>query len=80
MHEAFWTEAGSGTLTSMLEKRSWFHYDQSSDSGNSSVVTIDVKRIGLFLKKTFFKILELSFSTKLDLGFYIIFIGKAASK
>ena len=48
-------------------------------SNNNS--SIDVKMDGSFLEeKLSFKILELTFSSKLDLGCYIISIAKTASK
>ena len=51
-------------------------FDQSANTG-----TIDVKMDGSVLEeKSSFKMLGLTFSSKLDLGSYIISIAKAASK
>ena len=55
---------------------------QLVSSGQSNkAVSIDVKMDGYALQeKSSFKMLGLSFSSKLDWGFYIIFIAKTASK
>ena len=51
-------------------------FDRSNNIG-----AIDMKMDGSVLeKKSYFKMLELSFSSKLDRGFYISSIGKTASK
>ena len=51
-------------------------FDQSNNTG-----AIDTKMDGsVFDEKSCFKMLRLTFSTKLDLGFYIISIAKTASK
>ena len=51
-------------------------FDQSD-----STIAIDVKMEGSFLEeKSSFKMLALTFSSKLDLGFYITSIAKTASK
>ena len=51
-------------------------FDQSKNTG-----TIDVKMDGIVLEeKTSFKMLELTFSSKLDWGSYIVSIAKTASK
>ena len=51
-------------------------FDQSNNNGS-----IDVEMVGSILKeKTSFKILGLTFSSKLDWGSYIISIAKTASK
>ena len=51
-------------------------FDQSNNTG-----AIDVKMDGSVLEeKSFFKMLGLSFSSKLDWGSYIISIAKTASK
>ena len=65
---------GSSLLVSMLEKL--FSFGQSNNIGD-----IDVKMVGSVLeKKSSFKMLELTFSSKLDWGSYIISIAKTASK
>ena len=51
-------------------------FNQSNNNGS-----IDVKMDGLVIKeKSFFKMLGLTFSSKLNLGSYIISIAKTASK
>ena len=51
-------------------------FDQSNNSG-----AIDVKMDGSVLEeKSFFKMLGLTFSSKLDWGSYIISVAKTASK
>ena len=50
-------------------------FDQSNNSGS-----IDVKMGGSILEKSSFKMLGLTFSSKLDWGSYIISIAKTASK
>ena len=51
-------------------------FDQSNNTGS-----IDVKMNGSVLEeKSFFKLLELTFSSKLDWGSYIISIDKTPSK
>ena len=51
-------------------------FDQSNNTG-----AIDVKRDGsVFVKKSSFKVIGLTFSSKLDWGYYIICIVKSASK
>ena len=51
-------------------------FDQSKNTG-----TTDVKMDGIVLEeKTSFKMLELTFSSKLDWGSYIVSIAKTASK
>ena len=60
----------------MLGKLSWFSFDQSNNNGS-----IDVKMDGTVLEeKSSFKMLGLTFSSKLDWGSYIISIAKTASK
>ena len=50
--------------------------DQSNNNGS-----IDVKMVGSILEeKSYFKMLGLTFSSKLDWGSYIISIAKTASK
>ena len=64
---------GSGLLISMLEK---LMFDWSNNT-----VAIDVKMDDLVLgEKSPFKMMGLSFSSKLVWGFYIISIAKTASK
>ena len=49
--------------------------DQSKNTGS-----IDVKMDGSVLRKNLVKMLGLNFSSKLDMGSYIIYIAKNASK
>ena len=66
---------GNGLLISMLEN-STGSFDQSNNPG-----AIDMKMDGSNLEeKSYFKILRLTFSSKLDWGSYIISIDKTASK
>ena len=70
------TGAGSGLLISMLRKLSWFLFDWCNNTGS-----IDVKMDGSVLdEKSSFKMLELTFFSKLDRSSYITFIAKTASK
>ena len=70
IYKTLWTGAGSGFLISMMEKLNWLHTG-----------TIDVKMDGPVLEeKSSFKLLGLTFSSKLDLHSYIISIAKTASK
>ena len=63
-----WTGAGSGLLISMLEKTHLVLFDRSKNAG-----AIDVKMDGSVLEeKTSFKMLGLTFSSKLDWDSYII--------
>ena len=50
-------------------------FDWSNNNGS-----IDVKMNGSLLEKSFFKMLGLTFSSKLDCGYYIISIAKTTSK
>ena len=71
MDKTLWTGAGSGLLISMLEKLIWFCLTGA----------IDVKMNGSVLdEKSSFKMLGLTFSSKLDWSSYIIFIAETASK
>ena len=64
--ETLWTGAGSGLLISMLEKLSLF--DLTINTG-----AIDVIMAGSVPEeKSSFNMLRLTFSSKLDWGFYII--------
>ena len=72
--ETLWTSVGSGLLTSMLEKL--ISFDRSNITG-----AVDVKMDGSVLEeKSFFKMLRLTFSSKLDRGSYIISIAKTTFK
>ena len=66
---------GKKLLISMLGKLSWFCL-----TGLITMVLLMWKWIGLFLRKKFFKMLGLTFFSKLDWGSYIISIAKTASK
>ena len=71
IYETLWTGVRSGLLISMQGKLSW-----SNNNGS-----IDVKMDGSVLEeKPSFKLLGLTFSSKLDWGSYIISIAKTASK
>ena len=73
--ETLWTGVRSGFLISMLGKL-WFSFNRSNNNGS-----IDVKMDGSVLEeKSSFKMLGLTFSSKLDWGSYIISISKTASK
>ena len=70
------TGLGSGLLISMLEKLKLILFDWSNITG-----AIDVKMDGSVLEeKSSFKMLGLTFYSKLDWGSYIISIAKMASK
>ena len=72
--ETLWTGARSGLLMLMLEKLVSFDRSNNNDS-------IDVKIDESVLKeKSSFKIMGLTFSSKLDWGSSIISIAKTASK
>ena len=72
--ETLWTRVGSGLLTSMLEKL--ISFDRSNITG-----AVDVKMDGSVLEeKSCFKMLRLTFSSKLDWGSYISSIAKTTSK
>ena len=71
IYETLWTGARSGLLILMLGKLNW-----SDNTG-----AIDVKIDGSVLEeKSSFKVLGLTFSSKLDWGSYIVSIAKTASK
>ena len=60
----------------MLEKTQLFSFDRAKNTG-----AIDVKmNWSVFEEKSYFKMLVLTFSSKLDWGSYIISIAKTASK
>ena len=60
----------------MLEKLNWFHLTGLNDTG-----AIDMKMGGSVLEeKLSFKMLWLTFSSKLDWAFYIISIAKPSKK
>ena len=66
----------NGFLISMLGKLSWFRL-----TGLIRIFLLIRKWVGLFLRKNnLFKMLGLTFSSKLDWGYYIISIAKTASK
>ena len=68
------TVVRSGLFISMLGKLSWF--DRSSNNGSIDVKTDE----SVLEEKSSFKMLGLTFSSKLDWGSYIISIAKTASK
>ena len=71
IHETLWTGAGSGLLISVLKKLYWFHL-----TGLITQVLLMWKWVGLFLRKNHsFKMLGLTFSSKLDWGSCIICIA-----
>ena len=72
IYQTLWTWARSGLLISMLGKL--FSFDRSNNTGS-----IDVKMDGSVLEeKSSFKMLGLTFSSKLDWGSYINSIAKSA--
>ena len=75
IYEALLAGVRSGFLTSMWGKLSWFCLS------SNNIGSIDVKMDGSFLEeKSSFKMLGLTFCSKLDWGSYIISIAKTASK
>ena len=71
-----WTGVQRGLLIFNARKNQLVSFERSIDSGS-----IDVNMNGLaFEEKSSFKILELSFSSKLDWNFCVFCIAKAASK
>ena len=75
LYKTLWTGVRNGLLISMLRKLNWFHL--------TSLMTgsINLKIDGSILEeKSSFKMLGLTFSSKLDWGSYIISIAKTASK
>ena len=62
-------------MISMLKKTPLILFDQSNTTG-----AIDVKMDGFVLEEKSFKMLGFIVSSKLDWGFYIIYIAKTASK
>ena len=75
IYQTLWTGVRSGLFISMLGKLTWFFFDWSNNNG-----FLDVKMDGSVLdEKSSFKMLELTFSSKLDLGSYIITIAKTTS-
>ena len=76
LRDTVWTGAGSGLLISMLEKFSLFPL-----SNLIALWRIDVKIDQSVLEeKESFKMLGLSFSSKLDSGPYVISIAKTAAE
>ena len=76
IYETQRTGVRSGLLISMLGKLNWFRLTGLIKNGS-----IDVKMGGSILEeKSSFKMLGLTFSSKLDWGSYIISIAKTASK
>ena len=76
IYKALWTGVKSGLLISMRGKLKWFCL-----TGLITKVFIDVKMDGsVFGGKSSFKMLGLTFSSKLDWGSYIISIAKTVSK
>ena len=74
IYETLWSGIRSGLLISMLGKL--VSFDRCNNSGS-----IDVKMDGFVLEeKLSFKMLGLTFSSKLDWGFYIASLAKTASK
>ena len=77
IYETWWTGVRSGLLISMLGKLSWFRLTGLI----TMVLFIDTKMDGSTLEeKSSFKMLGLTFSSKLDWGSYIISIAKTGSK
>ena len=76
IYKTLWTGAGSGLLISMLGKLNWFRFDRSNNTG---AINVKMDR-SVLEEKSSFKMLGLTFSSKLDWGSYIISIAKTASK
>ena len=75
IYKTLWTGVKSSLLISMRGKLKWFCL-----TGLITKVFIDVKMDGsVFGGKSSFKMLGLTFSSKLDWGSYIISIAKTAS-
>ena len=75
IYETLWTGVRKGLLITMLGKLSRLPFDWSNNNGS-----IDVKMDGSVLEeKSSFKMLSLTFSSKLGWGSYIISIAKTAS-
>ena len=74
IYKALWTVARSGLLISMLGKLSWFFLT------GPIAGSIDVKIDGSVLEEKYFKLLGLTFCSKLDWGSYMISIAKTASQ
>ena len=75
IYKTLWTGAKNGLLISMLGKLNWLH-DRSNNNGS-----IDVKMDGSALEeKSSFKMLGLTFSSKLDYWSFIISIAKTVFK
>ena len=76
IYKTLWTGARSGLLISMMGKTQLVSFDLSNNNGS-----IDVKMDESFYdEKSSFKMLGLTFSSKLDWSSYIITIAKTASK
>ena len=76
IYKTLWTGARSGLLISMMGETQLVSFDWSNN-----ICFIDVKMDGSVLEeKSSFKMLGLTFSSKLDWGSYIISIAKTASK
>ena len=77
IYKTQWTGVRSGLLISVLGKLSWFRLTGLITNNGS----IDVQMGGSILEeKSYFKMLGLTFSSKLDWGSYIISNAKTASK
>ena len=76
IQETLWIGTKSALLISRLEKLNWFWFDRFNNNGS-----IDVKMDGsVFEKRSSFKMLGLTFSSKFDWGSYIISIAKTVSQ
>ena len=76
IYETLWTGAGSGVVDFNAGKTQLVLFDWSNNTG-----AIDLKMDGSVLEgKSSFKMLGLTFSSKLDWGSYIISIVKTAAK
>ena len=74
IYESLWAGARRGLLISMLGKRNCF--DRPNKTGSINVKMDE----SVLQEKSFFKMLWLSFSYKLDWGSYIICIVRTASR
>ena len=74
--KTLFTRAGNGFLISNAGKTQLVSFEWSNNTSD-----IDMKMDGFVLdEKSSFKILDLTFSSKLDWGFYIISLAKTTSK
>ena len=76
IYKTLWTGVRSGLLISVLGKLSWFRFTSLKNNGSTDVKMDE----SVLEEKSSFKMLDLTFSSKLDWGSYIISIAKTAFK